>query len=117
MNLLKKPQRVMRKVSSTIWASLKWRRRRGKEGVADPARSFPGGDRIFDDELVPIIELRVVMVIEDAVDTGRRDSFDDQERLMMRHAIVAGIELGDGHDREFESAPRQRRGFAQLDQQ
>jgi len=36
---------------------------------------------------------------------------------MMCDAIVAGIELGNGHDREIESAPRQGHGFAQLDQQ
>src|SRR5712675_3111845 len=65
----------------------------GEEGIGNAVRVFPGGDRVFDDELVALVEFRVVAVIENAIDTGGRDSLDDQKRRVMRDAVIAGVEL------------------------
>ena len=42
----------------------------GEERVGDAAWPLPGANRVFDDKLVPLVEFRVVAVIEDAFDAG-----------------------------------------------
>ena len=62
-----------------------------EEGIGNAVRVFPGGDRVFDDELVSLVEFRVVAVIENAIDTGGRDPLDDQKRRVMRDGVIAGV--------------------------
>ena len=64
----------------------------GEESIGNAVRVLPGGDRVFDGELVPLVEFRVVAVIENAIDTGGRDPLDDQKRRVMRDAIIAGVQ-------------------------
>jgi len=80
----------------------------GEESIGNAVRVLPGGDRVFDDELVALVEFRVVAVIENAIDTGGRDPLDDQKRRVMRDAIIAGVQLRDRDDRQFQSGARDR---------
>jgi len=64
----------------------------GEESIGYAVRVLPGGDCVFDDELVPVVEFRVIAVIEDANDAGGRDPLDDQKRRVMRDAIIAGVQ-------------------------
>src|ERR1700730_2568570 len=41
----------------------------GEESIGYAVRVLPGGDCVFDDELVRVVEFRVIAVIEDAIDT------------------------------------------------
>src|SRR5260370_26162561 len=58
----------------------------GEERVGDAVRPLPRGNRVFDDELVPFVEFRVVAVIEDPFDAGGRDTPANQERRVGRAA-------------------------------
>ena len=49
--------------------------------VGDTVGALPGDDRIFDDELVGIVQLRVIRVIEQPVGAGRRHTLDRRENL------------------------------------
>src|ERR1700730_17024546 len=62
----------------------------GEEGIGDAVRVFPGGDRVFDDELVPLVKFRVVSAIENAIDTGGGEPLDDQKQRGMRAPKIAG---------------------------
>ena len=42
-----------------------------EQSVGDTGRPFPRRDRVFDDELVPFVEFRMVAVIEYPFDAGR----------------------------------------------
>ena len=43
----------------------------GEERFGYAVRPLPGGNRVFDDELVPFVEFRMVAVIEYPFDAGR----------------------------------------------
>ena len=59
----------------------------------------------------------MVAIIQEAIRTRSRHPLDRQKRLVMRDAVMTGVELRDGYDRQFEGAFRQGVGRAQLDQQ
>src|ERR1700738_2755393 len=63
----------------------------GEESIGYAVRVLPGGDCVFDDELVRVVEFRVIAVIEDANDAGRRDPLDHQEPGVMRNAIMTRV--------------------------
>jgi len=65
----------------------------GEERIGNAVRPLPRGDRVFDDDLVPVVEFRVVAVIENPFDAGGRDTLDDEERRVVRYAIVTLVEL------------------------
>ena len=88
----------------------------GEQRVGDAARPLPRGNRVFDGKLVPLVEFWVVAVIEYPFDAGARDTLDNEERGVVRHAIITLVELGDGDNRQFEHAFRQCRGLAQFEQ-
>jgi hypothetical protein len=76
-----------------------------EQRVGNAMRMFPGGDRILDRKLVPLVEFWVVAaVIEDMVGPGGRNTLYHQKRRVVRHAIVAGIQLRDRNDRQLENA-------------
>src|SRR5260370_12641208 len=60
----------------------------GEERVGDAVRPLPRGNRVFDDELVPFVEFRVVAVIEDPFDAGGRDTLPNEARRLGRPAII-----------------------------
>ena len=77
---------------------------------------LPGGHRILRDQPVNWRQRWVINPPRQAFQSLGRDAFHRQKRPVMIHAVIAGIELGNHHNRQFQIAPRQRARRAQFHQ-
>ena len=65
---------------------------------------LPGGDGVFDHQLVRRIQLRMLALVQHPVDAFGGMPLHHQEGLVVRDAVVAGVQLGDDDDRDFQVA-------------
>ena len=89
---------------------------RAEQAFGHAVAVFPGGHGIFRHQPINRREGWMINPPRQAFQSLGRDAFHGQERPVMIHAVITGIELGNHHNRQFQMAPRQRPRRAQFHQ-